>query len=106
MISLKEKLILKTLHKKFNNQIPTLFSEIAYKGKEKYLFFVFVDKSSELAQKTMYEIIKSDDSITFVLQKNEKEYQLNVEKISDFKSYYYVEMDESCQIHEFVEFIK
>jgi protease II len=105
MILLNEKLVLKALHKKFNNQIPSLFSEIAYKGKDAFLFFVFIDKSDKLSKKTSYNIIENDNSIDFILHKNNKTYKLNVEKIYNFKSYFYVEMNELGEINEIVEFI-
>jgi len=105
MISLKDKLILKALHKQFNNQVPSLFSEIAYKGKDKFLFFVFINKSDESFESTSYDIIENDNSIDFILHKNDKTYKLNVEKIYNFKSYFYVEMNDLGEIHDVVEFV-
>ena len=105
MILLNEKLVLKALHKKFNNQIPSLFSEIAYKGKDKFLFFVFINRADESFESTSYDIIENDNSIDFILHKNDKTYKLNVEKIYNFKSYFYVEMNELGEINEVVEFI-
>jgi len=103
LISLKEKLIMKNLHHKFNNQLPKLATEISYKRDSKYLFFVFYSLQSTSEKLVSYDLIKNGDELIFTLEVGNDKFHLNLKTKENYKSYYFVSMNDELNIEKFVQ---
>ncbi|PNR96156.1 hypothetical protein [Petrotoga olearia] len=103
MISLKEKLIMKALYHKFNNQLPLLATEIGYKRGKKCLFLVLYTLQSNIEKIVSYDLIKNGNEFVFTLDVGKDKHHLKFETKENYKSYYFVSINDELNIDEFVQ---
>ncbi|MBL5981468.1 hypothetical protein HWHPT5561_08175 [Petrotoga sp. HWH.PT.55.6.1] len=103
MIPLKEKLIMKTLYHKFNDQLPHLETEISYKRGNKHLFFVLYALKSTSEKLLSHDLIKNGNELIFTLEAGKEKHNVKLETKESYKSYYFVSINDNLNIDEFVE---
>ncbi len=103
LISLKEKLIMKTLYHKFNNQLPQLETEISYKRGNRYLFFVFYTLQATSDKLVSYDLIKNGNEFIFTFEVGKDKHHLKLETKENYKSYYFVSINDDLDVNEFVQ---
>lgn len=103
LISLKEKLIMKALYHKFNNQLPLLATEIGYKRGKKCLFFVFYVLHTTSEKNVSYDLIKNENEFVFTLDVGKDKHHLKFETKENYKSCYFVSINEELNVEEFVQ---
>ncbi|PNS00247.1 hypothetical protein X927_03830 [Petrotoga mexicana DSM 14811] len=103
MIPLKEKLIMRTLYHNFNTQLPQLETEISYKRGNKYLFFVFYTLQATSDKLVSYDLVKNGNEFIFTLEFGRDKHYLKLETKENYKSYYFVSINNDLNIDEFVQ---
>jgi hypothetical protein len=94
---------MKTLYHKFNNQLPQLETEINYKRGNRYLFFVFYAQKSTSEKLVSYDLIKNGNELIFTVEVGKNNHHLKLETKENYKSYYFVSINDELNIDEFVQ---